>query len=100
VIVLLALIATGMDLMLRYYANRKSAVPNSTPYLTKGTRLILAFSFYTNIEKWSSTDTSEGNLGCLHGLRFLSMCWVVLGHTWAVLMFGPIWNPLSVFSEV
>ena len=43
--------------------------------------MLLAFSVYTNTRKWLSTKTGSDNLGCLHGLRFLSMSWVVLCHT-------------------
>ncbi|CAG7732797.1 unnamed protein product, partial [Allacma fusca] len=54
-----------------------------------------AFSVYTNTSKWASTKVGSGNLGCLHGLRFMSMSWVVLCHT-----FGQIaphtWNLVDV----
>ncbi|XP_037067998.1 nose resistant to fluoxetine protein 6-like [Pollicipes pollicipes] len=41
---------------------------------------LVAFSVYTNTEKLMNTTTGAGTLSCLHGIRFLSMTWVVLGH--------------------
>ncbi|CAG7819852.1 unnamed protein product [Allacma fusca] len=55
-------------------------------------KLLLAFSFYTNTKKWASTKVGSDNLGCLHGIRFLSMGWVVLGHTFSMILSQPTWN--------
>ena len=48
-------------------------------------KVITAFSLKTNMEKILSTRSSPDDLGCLHGIRYLSLAWVVLGHTWAFL---------------
>ena len=40
----------------------------------------MAFSVYTNGAKLLSTEQTAGSLTCVHGVRFLSMTWVVLGH--------------------
>lgn len=42
------------------------------------------FSAVKNGEKLLSMKRSadSGDLACLHGIRFLSTCWVVIGHTW------------------
>ncbi|CAG7819245.1 unnamed protein product, partial [Allacma fusca] len=55
-------------------------------------RMLLAFSFYTNTQKFLSTKAGSGNLGCLHGLRFLSLAWVVLCHTFSMLRMQITWN--------
>lgn len=47
-----------------------------------GYRLLIAFSVYTNGAKLLSVEQSAGTLGCVHGIRFLSMTWVILGHTY------------------
>lgn len=44
-------------------------------------KLLLCFSLKTNGSKLLSTQKSEGNIDCINGIRFLSMAWVVLGHT-------------------
>ncbi|XP_037084155.1 nose resistant to fluoxetine protein 6-like [Pollicipes pollicipes] len=41
---------------------------------------LLAFSVYTNTQKLLDTTPREGTLACLHGIRFFTMTWVVLGH--------------------
>ncbi|XP_019643423.1 PREDICTED: nose resistant to fluoxetine protein 6-like [Branchiostoma belcheri] len=46
-------------------------------------RLLLCFSPYTNIGKLLSTNQAPGAVTCLHGMRFISMSWVILGHTFA-----------------
>ncbi|XP_078580675.1 nose resistant to fluoxetine protein 6-like [Branchiostoma floridae x Branchiostoma japonicum] len=46
-------------------------------------RILLCFSLYTNIGKVLSTKQAPGSIKCLHGIRFISMSWVILGHTYA-----------------
>ncbi|GFY57919.1 nose resistant to fluoxetine protein 6 [Trichonephila inaurata madagascariensis] len=43
------------------------------------------FCMFTNGEKILNTTSTEGQLPCLHGIRFLSMSWVILCHGY---MFG------------
>ena len=43
-------------------------------------RALLCFSVYTNGAKVLDTKTGPGSIDCIHGIRFLSMSWVVLGH--------------------
>ena len=46
------------------------------------TLILHAFSVKRNLPKiFNITGSSEGDLSCLHGIRFLSMTWVILGHT-------------------
>ncbi|GBO17763.1 hypothetical protein AVEN_53120-1, partial [Araneus ventricosus] len=40
------------------------------------------FCIFTNGEKILNTANSEGQFPCLHGIRFLSMNWVILLHTY------------------
>lgn len=55
-------------------------------------KYFMAFSVYTNTKKLLSTRKSPDDLGCLHGIRFLSTAWVVLAHTYAAFMSAPQWN--------
>ncbi|XP_052816345.1 nose resistant to fluoxetine protein 6-like [Mya arenaria] len=45
-------------------------------------KICLAFSAYSNGVKILSTVQGAGSLGALNGIRFLSMAWVILGHTY------------------
>ncbi|CAI9744334.1 resistant to fluoxetine 6-like [Octopus vulgaris] len=47
-----------------------------------GAKLLLCFSVYHNGTKFLNTNQSEGTLSCVHGIRFLSMTWVLLGHVY------------------
>ncbi|BFZ20623.1 hypothetical protein BsWGS_23662 [Bradybaena similaris] len=43
-------------------------------------QLVLAFSVYTNGSKVLDARQPPGSLSAIHGIRFLSMSWVILGH--------------------
>jgi hypothetical protein len=47
-------------------------------------RVITTFSLTNNFEKLVKTETIE-NFSCIHGIKFVSMVWIILGHTieWA-----------------
>ncbi|PSN45475.1 hypothetical protein C0J52_08663 [Blattella germanica] len=68
----------------------------STAYdlLKKGQikEILIAFSLYTNGKKLLNTDTSKETIPCLHGIRFISICWIVLGHRYMVSTDGPAIN--------
>ncbi|XP_052090752.1 nose resistant to fluoxetine protein 6-like [Mytilus californianus] len=46
-------------------------------------KLLLSFSVYTNGAKILSTNHGSGTLTAVNGIRFISMSWVILGHTYA-----------------
>lgn len=48
------------------------------------------------MKKCLNTRTSGDNMGCLHGIRFFSTCWVLIGHTYTVFQVTPIWNWIDV----
>ena len=59
-------------------------------------RIFLCFSLYTNGKKLLGTKKVEGNIDCLNGIRFFSMSWVVLGHSWYIISLTPWTNQLAV----
>ena len=44
--------------------------------------MLLSFSVYSNGVKILSTNQASGSLGAVNGIRFLSMAWVILGHSY------------------
>ncbi|KAJ8304386.1 hypothetical protein KUTeg_017969 [Tegillarca granosa] len=48
-------------------------------------KLILSFSVYTNGKKILSTNQGPSSISSINGIRFISMTWVILGHTYAFL---------------
>jgi len=45
--------------------------------------VLTSFSAVRNLSTILSTEQRSGQIHCLHGMRFFSMCWVVLGHTFS-----------------
>ncbi|MFH4981033.1 hypothetical protein AB6A40_007742 [Gnathostoma spinigerum] len=45
-------------------------------------KTIIAFSVYTNGKVILRTEKGENQIHCLHGIRVLSMFWIILGHTY------------------
>jgi len=63
-------------------------------------KYLLAFSVHANGSRILSVDSppADGStLPALHGIRFLSMSWVILGHTWVVGI--GVASKLMVFSR-
>ena len=60
---------------------------------------LLCFSFIRNTKKLFNTGTANGPLGCLNGLRVISMWWVIQGHTYE-LSTPLLDNPLYAYSTV
>ncbi|XP_056011040.1 nose resistant to fluoxetine protein 6-like [Ostrea edulis] len=60
-------------------------------------KLLLSFSAYTNGKKLLQVNQSAGTLTALNGIRFLSISWVVLGHSYAFIM-GEMSNSYSGYA--
>ncbi|OXU20424.1 hypothetical protein TSAR_007621, partial [Trichomalopsis sarcophagae] len=43
--------------------------------------LLTSFSLYSNGKRLLSTSRPGDTIGCLDGLRYLSICWIIYGHT-------------------
>lgn len=44
--------------------------------------IFTAFSLYKNGKELLRTDRRQGSIRCLDGLRFISICWIIYGHTY------------------
>lgn len=62
-------------------------------------KLLLAFSVYSNGKKILQVNQSTGTLTALNGIRFLSISWVVLGHTFAFI-FSVLSNSYVVLPDL
>ncbi|KAK7865133.1 hypothetical protein R5R35_002196 [Gryllus longicercus] len=81
VVVALALASTAYDAL--------------TPQGPAKRPLLAAFSVVANGRKLLAAPRrdADASLACLHGIRVLSMCWVVLGHRYYITMTYPNLNP-------
>ncbi|KAK7094202.1 hypothetical protein V1264_007855 [Littorina saxatilis] len=59
-------------------------------------KLVKAFSLLTNMPKVLSGSKSPKAIHCLHGIRFFSLMWVVLGHTYNYGVISVVDNPTTV----
>ncbi|XP_055304016.1 uncharacterized protein LOC129569308 [Sitodiplosis mosellana] len=61
-------------------------------------RVLLAFSFYTNGQKLLSykESNSPNMLSCLHGIRVITTLWVVIGHTFLMFIMLPNQNLIAI----
>lgn len=53
---------------------------------------LLAFSMGRNIKSLVNTETSDGDISCLHGMRVLLISWIIMGHVF-------LWINYSQFSR-
>lgn len=72
------------------YESLKSSVP---------IQLLLAFSLPTNFSKLLA-PAPPGDMPALNGIRVLSLCWVIMGHTWSALVALPIMNANAMIDVV
>ncbi|GFT13901.1 nose resistant to fluoxetine protein 6 [Nephila pilipes] len=71
----------GTLVLLGTFLERRSKSKNTT-CTHLGSRILLSFSVINNFKKLTSTKTSMDRFNCLHGIRFLTITWVVLAHTY------------------
>ena len=63
------------------------AAPKNVKRSNIFTKSLLSFSTYTNSRHLLSTaSVGSDHLDCMNGMRFLSMTWVVLGHSFFILL--------------
>ncbi|XP_069111777.1 O-acyltransferase like protein-like [Argopecten irradians] len=69
-----------------------------------GIKIIKAFSLQANIPRILKAEASPGSIHCLHGIRFLSISWVILAHSVSLGFFKdsdqvwPLVNPDDVMT--
>ncbi|XP_029174811.1 nose resistant to fluoxetine protein 6-like [Nylanderia fulva] len=44
--------------------------------------IFTVFSLYTNGKNLLKTDRRKDSIGCIDGIRFISLCWIIYGHTY------------------
>ena len=74
-------IATMTDLYQRFI--------NKHVFADKFLGIVQGFSLYHNTNKLFDTKLSSESIGCINGIRFISMTWVLIGHTLMVFMYEP-----------
>lgn len=60
--------------------------------------VLSSFSIYTNGARLLNTKSTAETMMPLHGLRFLSICWIMLGHRCFFTLFSPILNLIDLVN--
>ena len=75
---LLVTTSTLMDIANRHF---KAKINTKANLLMK---MLDCFSIYTNTEKFlQAGKASPSEIGCLHGMRFITISWIILGHVYS-----------------
>ena len=64
-------------------------------YRHSALRVLSQFSFQRSASAIFNTEIREGTLPAIHGIRFLSIAWIVLGHEYVVQVFAANINLLD-----
>lgn len=66
----------------------------------KRREILLAFSWCTNGKLLLKTNSSASMLNSLHGIRFLSITWIVIGHAYGTAFYLPGDNMFNLSKYV
>ena len=85
----LLILGTAVDILIRKKILQKTNIL---------VEIIKCFSVYTNGGKLLNTRQADGSghLGCLNGIRTISMLWIILGHVYLIGSGVFMKNPLDV----
>ncbi|GFS85591.1 nose resistant to fluoxetine protein 6, partial [Nephila pilipes] len=81
-IVTLLVILLCIGTALESYLNRRKGDNGKLLPLNTLQQILLAFSMLNNTQKLCSYVSKTNEMKSLHGIRALSMTWVILGHTY------------------
>ncbi|VEN36436.1 unnamed protein product [Callosobruchus maculatus] len=62
--------------------------------------MVTSLSLISNSKRLFSTTGHVGDMDCLHGLRYISICWVVIGHRYIHNMIYPSYNSIQLIYWV
>lgn len=80
----LVVLGTTLDVTPRILQSWSVVEPDIKPHKRQSSLVLdalLSFSAYTNGQRILCTDSGTGALAALHGMRVITMAWIVLGHT-------------------
>jgi len=63
-------------------------------------RALHCFSVINNSRKLLATSSSSDNLSCVHGIRVISTTWVIMGHTYFMLLFQPLISYTTITKDL
>ncbi|XP_054712749.1 O-acyltransferase like protein-like [Uloborus diversus] len=83
ILIFLGITATLTDLFLKFTSHETSYQENQS----FGVKCLLCFSFYTNTLRLLKKDTSPDSIKIFHGMKVITILWVMVNHTYYYLNF-------------
>ena len=91
---------TAFDFWIVMSGNSMEDLAKQNSILTFCMKFLMCFSAYTNGKRLLSTESGgKDHLDCLNGIRFISMTWVVIGHSFFAIMSGAMRN-MAILGDV
>ncbi|PIK43685.1 putative nose resistant to fluoxetine protein 6 [Apostichopus japonicus] len=72
--------------------------PSQGTGLTTFHKIIFSFALPHNLPKLLSGTVTNDSIPCIHGVRVISMLWVILGHVFVFILPTSLMNPLTAIS--
>ncbi|XP_035216417.1 nose resistant to fluoxetine protein 6-like isoform X2 [Stegodyphus dumicola] len=84
-----------------YYEEKPECFQNQkcSCHWNKMLKFLKCFCLFSNAAKILDTSTSKKQFPCIHGIKFFSMTWVILGHTY-IHNINVIENPLDLLHGI
>ena len=86
-------LGTGFNFWIVMSGNSMEDIAKQNSSLTFFLKFLMCFSAYTNGKRLLSTESGgKDHLDCMNGIRFISMTWVIVGHSFFVTILGALRN--------
>ena len=82
--------------MQTYFRFERYSTSSSIVSADRFEQIFLAFSLWRTLPRILSAKAPKGSFRCINGLRFLAMCWIMLGHTFVL---GPTTTSTQAVGE-
>ncbi|XP_050523734.1 nose resistant to fluoxetine protein 6-like [Daktulosphaira vitifoliae] len=85
---ILSFVSTAYDLFTSMSSFREFQLPEKS----KTHQVLQSFSLSRNVRKLLTFPKTSDNLECIHGLKFISTCFIIVGHRFMFSLGAPIMN--------
>ena len=100
-LILVVILAALYDIFIIEKREEENRREDLLPTKSKYEEIIICFSIIRNAKALIYTKNKiDPNLDIFHGIRVLSICWVILGHSFLTFIFAPLNNMMAMVNSV